>query len=53
LDKDIDILVMGTVARTGIAGFIIGNTAENILQTVTCSLLARKPNGFISPVQAY
>jgi nucleotide-binding universal stress UspA family protein len=53
LDKDIDILVMGTVARTGIAGFIIGNTAENILQTVTCSLLAKKPNGFISPVQAY
>lgn len=23
---------MGTVARTGITGFIIGNTAENILQ---------------------
>ncbi|MDF1931632.1 hypothetical protein PGH45_18410 [Legionella pneumophila] len=23
-----DMLVMGTVARTGISGFIIGNTAE-------------------------
>lgn len=53
LDKDIDILVMGTVARTGIAGFFIGNTAENIVQNLSCSLLALKPNGFVSPVKAY
>jgi universal stress protein E len=49
----IDILIMGTVARTGIQGFIMGNTAENILQKLECSLLALKPNGFISPVKAY
>jgi universal stress protein E len=48
-----DILVMGTVARTGIYSFIFGNTAENILQKVSCSLLALKPNGFVSPVKAY
>lgn len=52
-DQNIDILVMGTVARTGIPGFIIGNTAENIIQKLTCSLLALKPQGFISPVKAY
>jgi len=52
VDKDIDILVMGTVARTGISGFLIGNTAENILQNLECSLLALKPNGFVSPVKA-
>ncbi|WP_131783201.1 universal stress protein [Legionella gresilensis] len=51
--KKIDILVMGTVARTGIAGFIMGNTAENILQKIDCSLLALKPPGFVSPVKAY
>lgn len=51
--QKIDILVMGTVARTGISGFIIGNTAENILQKIDCSLLALKPLGFISPVKAY
>lgn len=51
--KKIDILVMGTVARTGISGFIIGNTAENILQKIDCSLLALKPPGFVSPVKAY
>lgn len=52
-DKQSDILVMGTVARTGIHGFVIGNTAENILQKLGCSLLALKPNGFVSPVKAY
>jgi len=49
----IDILVMGTVARVGISGYIIGNTAENILGQVSCSVLALKPNGFVSPVSAY
>lgn len=47
----LDILVMGTVARTGIPGFFIGNTAENILQKIHCSLLALKPPGFVSPVK--
>jgi nucleotide-binding universal stress UspA family protein len=51
--KKIDILVMGTVARTGVAGFFIGNTAENVLQKIECTLLALKPNGFASPVKAY
>lgn len=49
----VDMLVMGTLARTGIPGLIIGNTAENILQRLRCSLLALKPNGFVSPVKAY
>ncbi|WP_047049638.1 universal stress protein [Vibrio mexicanus] len=50
-ELDIDVLVMGTLARTGIAGFVIGNTAENILQSITCSLVAMKPEGFISPIR--
>jgi nucleotide-binding universal stress UspA family protein len=52
-NNDIDILVMGTLARTGIPGFTIGNTAENIVQKLSCSLLALKPHGFVSPVKAY
>lgn len=48
---DIDLIVMGTVARTGIPGFIIGNTAESILERVQCSVLAIKPDGFKSPVE--
>ncbi len=49
--EKIDLLVMGTVCRTGIPGFIIGNTAEKILDEVDCSVLTVKPEGFISPVQ--
>ncbi len=47
---DIDLIVMGTVARTGIAGMFIGNTAEAILEQVQCSVLAIKPEGFETPV---
>lgn len=45
-----DLVVMGTVARTGIPGFIIGNTAEAILDQLQCSALAVKPVGFVSPI---
>jgi len=45
-----DLVVMGTVARTGIPGLITGNTAESILNQITCSVLAIKPPGFQTPV---
>ena len=48
---EIDLIVMGTVGRTGISGFLIGNTAEKILNTVDCSVLTLKPEGFKSPVK--
>ncbi len=47
-----DLVVMGTVARTGIAGFFIGNTAEAILEQIECSVLAVKPEGFETPVSS-
>jgi nucleotide-binding universal stress UspA family protein len=49
----IDLLVMGSVSRTGIAGFVIGNTAERVLDDVECSVLVAKPDGFQSPVVAH
>lgn len=47
----IDLLVMGTLARTGVAGFLMGNTAEKILNSVHCSVLAIKPEGFRTPLK--
>ncbi len=47
----VDLVVMGTVGRTGIPGLITGNTAERLLPQVDCSLLAVKPEDFESPVQ--
>lgn len=49
-ELDVDLVVMGTVGRSGIPGLIIGNTAEEVLQTTQASVLAVKPEGFISPV---
>lgn len=48
--QGIDLIVMGTVCRTGIAGLLIGNTAETVLRQVDCAVLAVKPQGFVSPV---
>ncbi|EGF28714.1 universal stress protein [Rhodopirellula baltica] len=50
-EVEADLIVMGTVCRTGVAGFLIGNTAETVVADVTCSLLALKPEGFLSPVE--
>lgn len=46
----IDLLVMGTVARSGLRGFVMGNTAEGILHGLGCSLVAFKPDDFVSPL---
>ncbi|WP_421901432.1 universal stress protein [Maridesulfovibrio sp.] len=51
LEKKMDIVVMGSVARSGIAGLLIGNTAEKVAISLTESLLAIKPAGFVSPVK--
>ena len=47
---DADVVVMGTVARTGLSGVFIGNTAENIINSLECPILAVKPVGFVSPL---
>ncbi len=46
----VELVVMGTVGRSGIPGVLIGNTAETILQQIACSVLAVKPPGFVSPI---
>ncbi len=48
---DIELLVMGTVARGGLTGVITGNTAERLLPLIPCSVLAVKPDDFVSPIQ--
>ena len=45
-----DILIMGTISRRGLTGFVIGNTSEKILHQLECSVVVTKPEGFVSPV---
>jgi len=46
----IDVLVMGTVSRTGLPGVLVGNTAEKIFKQLSSSVITVKPEGFVSPV---
>jgi universal stress protein E len=46
-----DLIAIGTVGRSGIQGVLLGNTAEKVLDTCECSILAVKPDGFVSPIE--
>ncbi len=50
-DLGAELLLLGTVGRSGIPGYLIGNTAETILNLISCSVLAVKPPGFVSPIK--
>lgn len=45
-----DLIVMGSVGRRGVSGFLIGNTAERVLHTADSSLLVIKPDDFETSV---
>jgi nucleotide-binding universal stress UspA family protein len=49
--RKIDMLVIGTVGRHGLSGILMGNTAETVVHKVRCSILAVKPDTFVSPVK--
>ena len=51
-ENNVELLVMGTVCRTGLPGVIIGNTAESMLDAVDCSVVTLKPGNFVSPLSA-
>jgi universal stress protein E len=44
------IVVMGAVSRSGLKRIFIGNTAERILDALSCDVLVVKPPDFASPV---
>jgi len=46
-----DLLVLATLSRPREPGLFIGTTAEDLLQGARTSVLALKPEGFVSPVQ--
>lgn len=45
-----DLLVMGAVSRRGLKRLFIGNTAERVLDAVSCDVLVLKPQAFKCPV---
>ncbi|MFN0078545.1 MAG: universal stress protein [Prosthecobacter sp.] len=43
-----DLVVLGTRGKTGLRELLIGTTAEKIVQHAPCSILAVKPDGFVT-----
>lgn len=48
---DAAVTVIGTVARTGLSGALIGNTAEIILDALECDVLVLKPDEIIAHLE--
>ncbi|WP_341504121.1 universal stress protein UspE [Gallaecimonas sp. GXIMD4217] len=49
-DIDAELVVIGTVGRTGISAALIGNTAEHVIDRLASDVLAIKPRDFVSPL---
>ena len=47
---DAELVILGTIGRTGLSAALIGNTAEHVIDRLNCDVLAIKPNGYISPL---
>lgn len=47
---DAELVILGTIGRTGISAALIGNTAEHVIDQLNCDVLALKPQGYVSPL---
>ena len=45
-----ELVVIGTVGRTGLTAALVGNTAEHVIDSLDCDVLALKPDGYVSPL---
>ncbi len=50
IELDAELVILGTIGRTGLSAALIGNTAEHVIDKLNCDLLALKPDGYISPL---
>jgi universal stress protein E len=50
-DHQVDVMVMGSVARGFLDRLLLGSTIERVLDNMDCDVLAIKQPGFVSPVR--
>jgi len=43
-EAEIDLIVIGTHGRTGVAHFVIGSVAERVVRHATCPVLTVRPS---------
>lgn len=46
-DENIDLIVMGTHGRTGVAHLLMGSTAEKVVRAAPCPVLTVKPKNYV------
>ena len=51
LERGVRRVILGTVARSGLAGLFIGNTAERVLEGSNTDVMVVKQADFRSPIQ--
>ncbi|MDR8523872.1 universal stress protein UspE [Shewanella fidelis] len=51
MQLDAELVILGTIGRTGLSAALIGNTAEHVIDSINCDLLAIKPDGYKSPLE--
>jgi universal stress protein E len=49
-EVDAELVILGTIGRTGLSAALIGNTAEHVIDQLNCDVLALKPDGYVSPL---
>lgn len=49
-ELDAELVILGTIGRTGLSAALIGNTAEHVIDKLNCDVLALKPDGYVSPL---
>jgi universal stress protein E len=50
VELDAELVILGTIGRTGFSAALIGNTAEHVIDRLNCDVLALKPDGYVSPL---
>ena len=50
-DRHADLVVMGSIYRTGLKHLLLGSTAEGVFDTLPCDVLLIKPEGFAKELQ--
>lgn len=51
-ETNTDLVVVGTRGKSDLRTFFMGTTAEKVVSHAPCSILAVKPDGFVSPIAA-
>ncbi|MDB1125078.1 universal stress protein [Vibrio algarum] len=50
--ESIDVTFLGSMSRTGIAGYLMGNKAEYWLNELSATVVTLKPDEFVSPIMS-